>query len=215
MESRSPRRRLSVDERRAEILQCAVDLARETGLAGLTIRDIRARAGVSAGLAGHYFSSLDGVRVAVFEELFGSVVPDASASPRARLAAVIGDFAATDADAVANARAWVDALLLGRGSEPMRRAVAARMQTDREEVAGVIRDGCAAGEFRSDDPERSAQRILVALDGYLMQFLIQQDAGTRGALRRVVWDIAERELGLGEGELRGFVEPVGADGAHG
>ncbi|WP_024356434.1 TetR family transcriptional regulator C-terminal domain-containing protein [Leucobacter chironomi] len=214
MDSRAPRRRLSVDERRAEILRCAVEVTRECGLAGLTLSEVRARAGVSAGLSSHYFTSLDGLRVAVFEELFDSVAVPDSAPPARRLALMIGDFAATDADAIANASAWVDAVLLGRSSDALRRAVARRMRLDRAEMTEAIREGCDAGAFRSDDAERSAQRILVALDGYLMQFLTQEDAAARVALRRVVWDIAERELGVGEGGLRGLVDGAEADGPH-
>jgi len=205
MDERASRRRLSVDERRAEILAEAVKIAREVGLVELTLREVRDRAGVSAGLASHYFASLDGLRVAVFHELFDSAEPGEAVSPSRRLAAVIGDFAATGARD--SARAWVDALQLARGSAEMRDAVLRRMALDREELTRIILAGCESGEFRSSDPARSARRILVALDGYLMQFFVEEDGEIRSALRRVVWDLAERELELPEGGLRTLLEP--------
>lgn len=208
MNQRAPRRRLSVDARRAEILEVAVALTREVGLAGLTLSEIRDRAGVSAGLVSHYFSSLDGIRVAVFHEIFETEAPGNQRPPTARLADAIGAFASTDA--TANARAWVDALQLGRANEIMRQAVIARMVADREEMTDLIRQGCDAGEFRCEDPARSAQRILVVLDGYLMQFLIAEEREVRDALRGVVWDLAERELGVPVGSLR----RVGAASLH-
>ncbi len=199
MVQRSPRRRLSVDERRAEILASAVEAAREVGLVGLTLLEVRERAGVSAGLINHYFASLDGIRVAVFRELFGTVVSDGDASPSSQLAALIG--ASVSADSFAEARAWVDAMQLGRSNGEMRREVVVRMALDRTEMAAVIRRGCATEAFRSEDPERSATRILVAVDGYLMQFLLEEGV-VRAELRSVVWDIAESELGLAPGVLR-------------
>lgn len=200
MEERAQRRRLSVDARKAEILAVAVALTREVGLTGLTLSEIRARAGVSTALVSHYFASLDGVRIAVFHEIFDTVESTADESPTRRLASVIGEFASTDA--VANARTWVDALQLGRGNEAMREAVLARMAADRDEMADIIRAGFHAGEFTGEDPERSARRILVVLDGYLMQFLVAEDREVRERLRRVVWDLAERELALSDGALR-------------
>lgn len=200
MEQRAPRRRLTVDERRAEILRCGVALAREVGLVGLTLRAVRERAGVSAGLANHYFSSLGGLRVAVFEALFGGTAREHGSAPVERLAGIIE--AAVSPAVSDEARIWVDALQLGRTDADMQRAVVAQMTADREEMTEVIRTGCATGEFHSEDPARSARRILVVVDGYLMQFLVEKGE-IRSALRRVVWDVAERELGLAEGALRG------------
>lgn len=195
----APRRRLSVDERRAEILSSAIDAAREVGLVGLTLLDVRQRAEVSAGLINHYFTSLDGVRVAVFRELFGAGHIDRNAPTSDQLAELI--WASISPNATDEARIWVDAMLLGRTIPEMRSAVGTQMTMDRSGMAEVIRLGCASGAFRSSDPARSATRILVTIDGYLMQFLLE-DGAVRPELRQVVWDVAEMELGLTPGTLQ-------------
>lgn len=197
----APRRRLSVEERRAEILSSAIDIAREVGLVGLTLLDVRQRAEVSAGLINHYFTSLDGVRVAVFRELFGVGPLDRNAPASVQLARLIG--ASISPDAVDEARVWVDAMLLGRTIPEMRSAVSTQMAMDRSGMAEVIRLGCASAAFRSTDPARSATRILVTIDGYLMQFLLE-DGVVRPELRQVVWDVAEMELDLTPGTLQGI-----------
>lgn len=195
----SPRRRLSVDARRAEILSSAIEIAREVGLIELTLLDVRQRAGVSAGLVNHYFTSLDGLRVAVFCEMFSPGTTDAGAPALEQLADLVAS--SISPASAAEARVWVDAMLLGRASPEMRSAVTRRMAEDRGEMAEVIRLGCDSGAFRSTDPERSATRILVTIDGYLMQFLLE-DGIVRPELRQVVWDVAEAELALANGSLQ-------------
>ena len=61
-------KRLSPEERRSELLQCAVDLALESGLARVTARRVAQRAGVAQGLVTHHFG-LDDIETAY--DLFG------------------------------------------------------------------------------------------------------------------------------------------------
>ena len=60
-------KRLSADERQAAMINAALELIAEQGLAGTTVRAIAARAGVTPGLIRHYFASKQDLIAAAFE----------------------------------------------------------------------------------------------------------------------------------------------------
>lgn len=81
--------------RRRELIAAAIEAIHARGSLDITIRDIAARAGVSQGLAHHYFGSKDRLIVAAMRYLLaqfsaqvrGGLSP--SAKPRERLSAIV------------------------------------------------------------------------------------------------------------------------------
>lgn len=65
----TPRRRLSYDARKAEIILAAVELFSETGFDGST-RDVAQRAGITQPLLYRYFPNKEGLIEAVYEKVY-------------------------------------------------------------------------------------------------------------------------------------------------
>ncbi len=105
----SPKRDRKAERRwatRQEILEAAWDAARETSLAGLTLRDIAARVGMQQPSLYSHFASKNAIYDAMFEQAwrtfldqFRGAVDDLPTEPRARLSAIAEryfDFAVAD-----------------------------------------------------------------------------------------------------------------------
>ncbi|WP_460772153.1 TetR/AcrR family transcriptional regulator [Microbacterium sp. GXF7504] len=84
------RRRLTPEERRAQLLALGVGFLAERPLDDLTIEELSARAGVSRGLVFHYFGSRQGLHRAVVTAAGASMLaastPRPDLAPRERLA---------------------------------------------------------------------------------------------------------------------------------
>jgi AcrR family transcriptional regulator len=90
------RRRLSVDERRALLLELGLRLFGDRGLDDVSVEDIAREAGVSAGLLYHYFGSKREFHHAVtayaMERLQSVTRPDPTASPGEQLVDTLVDY---------------------------------------------------------------------------------------------------------------------------
>jgi AcrR family transcriptional regulator len=61
--------RLSVDERRAQLVEAAIGLAEKSGVAGVTTRDVARAAGVSLGVVHYCFENKDALMIALVKAL--------------------------------------------------------------------------------------------------------------------------------------------------
>src|SRR6478735_1332127 len=100
--SPAPRRiRKHPDERRAEILAAAADIALAEGMECITLRAVAERIGVRPGLITHYYPSAEDLVIAAFvraaEDERRGAYP-AEGTPLARLAAVVRDMEAPSSD---------------------------------------------------------------------------------------------------------------------
>jgi AcrR family transcriptional regulator len=203
--SRSVRRK--PEERRQEILEAALRLADTVGLDRLTTRDIAADLQIAPGLVHHYFGTMEELVAAAFahfataqqNRLSGAVDP---LPPLPALCAYVAWHLGAGR---ANARVWMSAWT----TAPRRPELAA--EVDRQMIAGLdylralLSRGDAAGVFTVPNPELSAYRILVVMDGLLVQ--IHMRPRTRyGDIDSLAWDTVEREVGLPGGVLRGRVQ---------
>jgi AcrR family transcriptional regulator len=153
-------------ERPTEILQAAIDVFAERGLAGARVEDIAARAGVSKGTVYLYFSGKEELFIeAIRDKLALTLEGLASAAPAGPSAARLSGF--LDAH-------WAH-LCKPRFAAMYRLIMAELHQFPEltrfyaEEVSGkvigmladIIREGVERGEFRSVDPFVAA-RIIVS-----------------------------------------------------
>ena len=200
MAARRERRR--PEERRQEIIDTALTLADTLGLDRLTSRDVAQAMGVTSPLVHHYFPTVDELIVAVFQQhaenqLAAEHRVIEGLPPTEALRALVGHQLDTTGEA---ARLWMSAWV----AAPRRPALAAVV--DQQMLAGLklltmlLEDGMAAGVFHLQDSRASAFRLLVLIDGVLVQKSMRAEA-TYGDVPSLVWDTVEREVGLPPGSL--------------
>ena len=197
--------RMSAERRRDAIVDAALAVAQRKGLAATTVRDVAAEMGSSSGLIHHYFDSMDDVLAAAFERVAGRELAEtesilaAAGSPQAALEAFLDSYAPVDED-------WSFQLWLDAWAEAARRP-ALRSASGRLNLAWAglvekaIRDGVASGDFRCEDPNGAAWRILSIIDGLALQVVAHRTIVDRQDMLAWAAGAAERELGLAAGTL--------------
>lgn len=202
----SQRIRKLPEERRAEILSEAAQIALTEGLERITLRAVADRLGVRPGLINHYYPAAEDLVIAAFvravseerEELF----PNGGA-PVARMAYLISRIEGDRAFELA--RLWLNARHLCRFSPALAEALQAQEYLDRMRLTSLIEDGMAEGDFAVDDPLAASIRILVAIDG-VGAYVNNVGSFDYEAFTRFVSDVAEWSLGMAAGELRSAVD---------
>jgi AcrR family transcriptional regulator len=192
--------RMTPDRRRDAIVDAALSVALEKGLAATTVRDVAAAMGTSSGLIHHYFESMDEVLAAAFErvasddlELTVSAMALAP-TPTAAIIEYLRTYAPADKDWAF--QFWLDAWAEA-GRRPALRATSRRLNLawqallERTIVAGV-----ESGEFRCADPSGAAWRILSLLDGLALQVVAHGTTVRRADVEGWTAAAAEVELGL-------------------
>lgn len=173
-----PRWRRRPSERPEEILEAALDVFADEGLAGARVEDIAARAGVSKGTLYLYFSSKDEVfrealRLKTRRILEGLTLASTPGDPAERLGRLVDAYWAYLRKP--SFMRYYRLLLaeLGQFPELMRfysEEVSGRINGL---VAGIIREGVAAGTFRDEPPDVVARMLI----GLLIQHAVW--AGSR------------------------------------
>ena len=197
--------RMSPDRRRDAIVDAALAVARRKGLAGTTVRDVAREMGTSSGLIHHYFETMDDVLAAAFERVAGTDLKETedllerAGDPRGVLAAFLSSYAPVGED-------WAFQLWLDAWAEAARRPVL-REVSSRLNLAWAalleraIRDGVRIGDFRTDDPQGAAWRILSLIDGLALQVVAHQTIIDRADMLAWAATATERELDLPAGSL--------------
>ena len=154
-----------------EILDATVRSLTRHGYAGTSMRTIADEAGLTKGGLYAYIASKEALLVAVAERYFQGQLDHLedvrSAAAAAQLRAFL-DRGAPDQDpaVAATQRAILDLWVFAGDLPEVRGALEDRYLRYRETVAGIIRRGQAAGEFRDDaDPVALAALLLAARDG--------------------------------------------------
>ncbi|GGQ76021.1 TetR/AcrR family transcriptional regulator [Streptomyces asoensis] len=196
--------RLSVAERREELLRAAIEQIEARGVAAVRIADVAAALGVSNALVLYHFSTK--------EKLVADAFAHAAEGDLARLRKLTGRrttalrrlrsavrwYAPTGQ--AKGWRLWIEGWAVSL-REPALREVAREL--DREWKAAlteVIAEGVAAGEFSCPDPAGTALRLTALLDGLAVQ--LTSYAGTVSRTRAQEWvdEALTRELGLDDAE---------------
>lgn len=200
--SLSPRLRKSPEQRRAEILEAATDIAISEGLEKITLRSVAAVVGVRPGLINHYFPAVEDLVTAAFAaglERLRTYRLAPSGDPVRRLQAFIdGQTGRKSQDLTA---LWLNARHLSRHSAAVSMVIEEVEEADRRELVTTISEGISVGVFPTCDPVAAAIRILMSLDGYGAYandaFPFDHDAYAHFA-----FDVSEWALSLAPGSLR-------------
>jgi TetR/AcrR family transcriptional repressor of bet genes len=174
--------------RRDELLEAAIEVVGESGLAGATVAIIASRAGMSAGLVNHYFGSKQELMALamrnlsnVFRQDILDLLPD-NATPIERLKAIIDGSFVPKHFSGANRKAWMQFMMESQSDQSIRdllRLTGARFVSNiRFAVRGVV----PAAEV--DDV---ADGIAAMIDGFFWQIAADYDEREFENARRICW----------------------------
>jgi AcrR family transcriptional regulator len=191
--------RRTVDVRREEILRATVDQLAATGFAETRVADVAGALGVSTALVFYHFESKDRLLSEAFsyaaerdlEQL--KRLKGSDASPVLRLRKMLSLYGPEGGQGwTLWIEAWAAALRL-----PELQKVSRRLDVHwKDAVAGVIREGVEAGDFRCADPNGAAWRITAVIDGLAIQATVHKGVVSRATLTRWAWQIAAQELDI-------------------
>lgn len=197
--------RLSVAERREELLRAAVGQIEARGVAAVRIADVAAVLGVSNALVLYHFSTKEKLVAAAFahaaeddlthlRKLLGR-----RTSALRRLRAAVRWYAPTGQ--AKGWRLWIEGWAAAL-REPALRDVTRDLDRQwKAAIAGVIAEGVAAGEFACADPAGAALRLTALLDGLAVQLTSYPGAVPRTRAQEWADDALARELGLDRAAL--------------
>ena len=163
---RSTRREQRAEQRRAQLLETALDLFSEKGVENTTIKDIANTIGVAQGLVYHYFASKDDLLLAVIER-YGPFTP-----VRELIGRMYGRPASEALPEMAHTMYG-----LAREREKLLRILVREALTHPETrqmllfvrgqmlaiVGGYLRSRIAAGELRPHDPDVTLQTMAISI----------------------------------------------------
>ncbi|MFI1164327.1 TetR/AcrR family transcriptional regulator [Streptomyces sp. NPDC020801] len=192
--------RLSVAERRGELLRAAIEQIEARGVAAVRIADVASALGVSNALVLYHFSTKEQLVSAAFthaaeddlahlRKLLGR-----RTTALRRLRAAVRWYAPTGT--AKGWRLWIESWAAAL-REPALREVARDLDRQwKTAITGVIAEGVTADEFRCPDPAGAALRLTALLDGLAVQMTAYDGAVSRARAQQWVDDALARELGL-------------------
>ena len=198
-----PRRR-KAEERRAEIVECAADIAMAEGTSSVTMQRVAAELEVYPGLISHYFATADDLVAAAFSTATTQALDEAMEVAAAEnnsldsMRALIRHMVGVERDT--EAILWLDAWHASLKRPALEVAVATSMQAWIDRLVELADAGVATGQFVVQDTRRASLRILAVVDGLTVQ-AVMRSSMDYSAVHSLLAETAERELGLPEGSL--------------
>ncbi|WP_371668025.1 TetR family transcriptional regulator C-terminal domain-containing protein [Streptomyces sp. NBC_00289] len=192
--------RLSVAERREELLRAAIEQIQARGIAAVRIADVASALGVSNALVLYHFSTKEKLVAAAFtyaaeddlahlRKLLGR-----RTTALRRLRSAVRWYAPTGQ--AKGWRLWIEGWAAAL-REPALQDVTRDLDRQwKAAIAEVVAEGVAAGEFRCPDPAGTALRLTALLDGLAVQMTSYAGAVSRTRAQEWVDDALARELGL-------------------
>ncbi|MFB8126452.1 TetR/AcrR family transcriptional regulator [Streptomyces bacillaris] len=197
--------RLNVAERREELLRATVEQIEIRGASSVRIADVASALGVSNALVLYHFSTKEKLVAAAFAYAaeadlahLRKLLARRTTAVR-RLRAAVRWYAPTGQ--AKGWRLWIEGWAASL-REPALREVAGDLDRRwKTELAEVIEEGAAAGEFRCADPESAAWRLTALLDGLAVQMTSYEGPLPRATMLRWTDEALARELGIDESAL--------------
>ncbi|WP_406176034.1 TetR/AcrR family transcriptional regulator [Streptomyces sp. NBC_00996] len=192
--------RLSVAERREELLRSAVEQIEARGVAAVRIADVASALGVSNALVLYHFSTKEKLVAAAFtyaaeddlahlRKLLGR-----RTTALRRLRAAVRWYAPTGQ--AKGWRLWIEGWAAALREAALREVTRDLDKQWKAAISEVIAEGVAAGEFHCPDPAGAALRLTALLDGLAVQMTAYAGAVSRARTHEWVDEALARELGL-------------------
>ncbi|MEV5320420.1 TetR family transcriptional regulator C-terminal domain-containing protein [Streptomyces sp. NPDC052687] len=195
--------RLSVEQRREELLRAAVEQIEARGVAAVRIADVASALGVSNALVLYHFSTKEKLVAAAFAyaaeddlaRLRGLLGRRTTALRRLR--AAVRWYAPTGQ--AKGWRLWIEGWAAALREPALREVTRDLDRQWKAALTEVVAEGVAAGEFHCPDPEATALRLTALLDGLAIQLTSYEGAVSRTRAQQWVDGALNRELGLSQG----------------
>ncbi|WP_199873700.1 TetR/AcrR family transcriptional regulator [Streptomyces sp. Root369] len=192
--------RLTVAERREELLRAAIEQIEARGVAAVRIADVASALGVSNALVLYHFATKEKLVAAAFtyaaeddlahlRKLLGR-----RTSALRRLRAAVRWYAPTGQ--AKGWRLWIEGWAVALREPALQEVTRDLDRRWKAALAEVIAEGVAAGEFRCPDPQATALRLTALLDGLAVQLTSYAGAVPRSRAQTWVDEALARELGL-------------------
>jgi len=202
--------RMKPEDRRTVLLDATVRVIAARGFARTRVNDIAAEAGVSVGLLHRYFPTLDDALAEAFAAVAERELRDLDAlrgSPTDQLRLILNDSIHEAEDWIT---IWIDAWGESLHRPALRDTATRYTQAWRDRLAALFRAGTERGEWRCEDPEDSAARIVACIDGIALHLAIHPPPGGTPAAVSWVRRLLAVELGTDERALFGAEWSAGA-----
>lgn len=171
--------------RRQEILDRAIEVFRERGADGTSLRRIAEAIGVSHAALLHYFDSREQLLVAVYAhaETRRNAAADPSVTPGVDTM-IDAAIANVDVPGLVQLYTTLLAASLEAGNDVGREFFSARFERVRDELTTSFRQQQADGDIRDDVPAEDLAALLIAAsDGLQIQWLLEPSIGLSETLR--------------------------------
>ncbi|MGW1748885.1 TetR/AcrR family transcriptional regulator [Streptomyces sp. NPDC002092] len=192
--------RLSVAERREELLRAAIGQIEARGVAAVRIADVASALGVSNALVLYHFSTKEKLVAAAFtfaaeddlahlRKLLGR-----RTTALRRLRSAVRWYAPTGQ--AKGWRLWIEGWAAALREPALQQVTRDLDKQWKAAITEVIAEGVAAGEFSCPDPHGAALRLTALLDGLAVQLTSYAGAVSRARAQEWVDEALARELGL-------------------
>jgi AcrR family transcriptional regulator len=188
-----PRRRAPAEERRAQILEAALRCFATRGYHTATMDDLARAAGLSKGSLYWHFSSKEEVFLALFDQWVEPIFEawsrlEIEDRPSLEVARALGEISMEKMTAgPIPLGAWGEFLRQPKARE----RYATMLRESRERLTALARRGIERGEIRDLDPEGIAVALISAMEGTLLQALVDAEFDAK-AHWPLVWEGIQR-----------------------
>ena len=186
--------------RRKQIVETVIETIASRGFSQTTLGDIAKRAGVSTGVITYHFKNKDDLLEQSIKRLFEApnahVIARVDAQPTCR--DKLRAYVEANIEFMQGHRSHSVALLYSFGSigsEQERHRIMQRQHAKiRRFLTNILRAGQDAAEFRSFPAETVAQTIFGALEGVMLQWVLDEDALDLAQCAQELIRMAERHV---------------------
>lgn len=185
---------VDVDEKRREILHAAIKTFAKHGMRGTNLARVAKTAGMGKSSLYHYFETREELFSALADEilrheadLFRSLAAS-DGTPTVRLRALVDGITALFADWAEAGPLLIDFLGEPKGKKRLRKT----METARDAIADILREGQRTGEFRKGSSDAMATILLGTIDGLFLQELIAPGSTADVARGPLLHEMLER-----------------------
>ncbi|MEU6658000.1 TetR/AcrR family transcriptional regulator [Streptomyces sp. NPDC046821] len=197
--------RLSVAERREELLGAAIEQIEARGVAAVRIADVAAALGVSNALVLYHFSTKEKLVAAAFAHAaegdlahLRKLLGKRTTAVR-RLRSAVRWYAPTGQ--AKGWRLWIEGWAAALREPALREVTRDLDKQWKAALTEVVAEGVAAGEFQCPDPAGAALRLTALLDGLAVQMTAYTGTVSRTRMQQWVDEALARELGLAREDL--------------
>ncbi|MEV0640680.1 TetR family transcriptional regulator C-terminal domain-containing protein [Streptomyces sp. NPDC050619] len=192
--------RLSVAERREELLRAAIEQIEARGVAAVRIADVASALGVSNALVLYHFSTKEKLVAAAFSHAaeddlahLRKLLGRRTTALR-RLRSAVRWYAPTGQ--AKGWRLWIEGWAAALREPTLQEVTRYLDRQWKAAITEVIAEGVAADEFSCPDPGGTALRLTALLDGLAVQLTCYSGAVARTRAQEWVDEALARELGL-------------------